>query len=245
MSSFVQKLKKIIIETSQNQNENEIIVYLDMDGVLADFHGMKVKIINELYRDDFLKIVEKSNLNEKEKQTFLDELSLSGRDSSLLDSKGNYKVSKTKIKSAESLFWKIINKINFFENLEPLHDNQLIKKISGLKSQYNFKLGILGSTGSQESYHNFKQQKINWLKYQEIYNLLDEKYVKFVPGKKYKSNFAYYNTILIDDTPINCQNFRNSGGNSILFLNINDTLNKLENILKEITLHHSHQKANS
>lgn len=234
MLSFTQKLKKIIIETSQNQNENEIVVYLDMDGVLADFHGMKVKIINQFHRDDFLKIVEKSNLNEKEKQTFLDELSLSGKDSSLLDDKGNYKVSKTKIKSAELLFWKIINKINFFENLDPLNNNELIKKIFKLKSKYHFKLGILGSTGSQESYDNFKKQKIEWLKKQNIYNLLDEDYIYFVPGKKFKSQYANPKTILIDDTPINCQNFRNSGGNSILFLNIDDTLNKLENILNKI-----------
>jgi len=226
------KYLDIILE--QKSSNKEVIVYLDMDGVLADFHEMKVKIINELHRDDFLKIVEKSNLNEKEKQTFLDELSLSGRDSSLLDNKGNYKVSKTKIKSAELLFWKIINKINFFENLDPLNNNELIKKIFKLKSKYHFKLGILGSTGSQESYDNFKKQKIEWLKKQNIYNLLDEDYIYFVPGKKFKSQYANPKTILIDDTPMNCKNFREKHGNSILFLNIDDTINKLKNILNEI-----------
>lgn len=208
-----------------------------MDGVLADFAGMKKKMINDIYRDNFLDLVKHINLSQKEQEIFLKELSFHSQDTSLLDIYGKPKISKTAIKRGEGRFWKILNQIKFFEELEPLENNQLIKNINDLKSDYDFKLGILGSTGTEETFHNFKEQKMNWLKKQGLMKFLDSEHIIFVPGKKHKANYANPNSILIDDTPINIENFNKNGGNGILHKNNSQTLKELKEILEKINPH--------
>ena len=204
-----------------------------MDGVLADFGGMKKEIIEKKYKNDFLDIINKIKLNDKEKEIFLKELWSHSKDSSLLDEDGDPKVSKNLIKECENRFWKIVKSDNFFEKLKPLFDNQLINKINSLKKNYNFKIGILGSTGGEKDHENFKKQKIKWLQDQKIYRLLDQEFITFVPGKRFKSRYANPNSILIDDTPVNVDNFINKGGSAILFKNNKDTLEQLETFLKK------------
>jgi hypothetical protein len=228
--SYFRKYLNLILEEKENQ---QIIVYLDMDGVLADFGGMKKKIITDINRNDFLDLIKHLELNSKEKEEFLNKISGHSQDSSILDEKEKPKFSKTSIKRGEGRFWKILNSINFFEKLEPLEDNELIKKINELKKQYNFKLGILGSTGDEESFDNFKQQKMKWLKNHNLLQYLDLEHIIFVPGKRFKKNYANSNSILIDDTEVNVRQFKDNGGHSILHKNINQTLKELETFLEK------------
>lgn len=229
--SYIKILKSIILES----NNQDVIVYLDMDGVLADMHKKKVEIVNKTNRQEILNVIKDLNLTDQEQQLFLDDLSSHGKDSSVIDQNNVSKISKSKFSKAEKILWKAINSNDFFEKLDPLYDNNLIKKIFKLKEKYNFKLGILGSAGDQTSFENFKKQKISWLMKQNLMQYLDKEHIIFVPGKKYKADYANPFRVLIDDTPINVKNFRDSGGHSILFLNVEDTLNKLQNILEKIT----------
>lgn len=227
--SFIKILNSIINESDKKEN----IVYLDMDGVLADFSSMKKKIITDLYRNDFLDLIKNLKLKDPQKDAFLDRFASHSQDSNINNK--NIKISNTKIKGSQDKFWNIItNKdIKFFESLEPLHDNKLIQEINKLKKDYNFKLGILGSTGRPSSHIEFKKQKMKWLEEHKLIQYLDEQHIKFVAGKKLKQNFANQNTILIDDTPINVKQF-NEKGNAILYQNIDQTIEDLKQILNKI-----------
>lgn len=227
--SFIEKLQHIILESK----ENEIIVYLDMDGVLADFGRKKKEMILKDYRGDFLDLVKHVNLTPSEQNTFLNELASHSQDTSLLDEDGKPKISPTAIKRGEGRFWRLMQETQFFTKLKPLNNNQLIKKINDLKSKYNFKVGILGSTGREENHKEFEEQKRGWLQKQGLMKFLDSEHIVFVPGKQYKSRYAHSNSILIDDTPINVQQFKEKGGNSILHKNINETLKELKIFLQK------------
>lgn len=220
---FIKILKNIILES----DKQDIIVYLDVDGVLADFGSMKKKIITDLYRNDFLDLIKKLKLKDSQKNDFLDKFASHSQDSNI-DNK--------KIKDSQKKFWDIITSgnIKFFELLEPLNDNLLIKEINKLKKNYNFKLGILGSTGRPSSHIEFEKQKMKWLQDKNLIQYLDEKYINFVPGKKHKKDFANSNTILIDDTPINIKEFKENDGNAILYQNFDQTIEDLKQILNKI-----------
>jgi 5'(3')-deoxyribonucleotidase len=226
--SFLNQLQQIIIESNQ-----QIIVYLDMDGVLADFGGMKKEMILNVYRKDFLELVKHVDLTEKEKETFLSELALHSQDTSLLDQDGKPKISQTSIKRGEGRFWRIMEETRFFEKLKPLHNNELIKKIYQMKKKYNFKIGILGSTGREDNHVEFEKQKRGWLEKQDLIKFLNSEHIIFVAGKKYKSNYANPTSILIDDTSVNVDNFKKNGGYSILHQNNSQTLKQLKEILEK------------
>lgn len=224
---------KTYFEIISEQNKNQqIIIYLDMDGVLADFGGMKKQMILHTYKKHFLDLIKHVDLTLQEKEIFLKELAFHSQDTSLLDSDGKPKISQTAIKRGEGRFWRIMEETGFFEKLMPLQDNELIKKINDLKSKYDFKIGILGSTGREENHVEFERQKREWLKKQGLLKYLDSEYIIFVPGKKLKSRYANHNSILIDDTPVNIENFNNNGGHGILHQNNTETLKKLKEKLE-------------
>ena len=227
--SFLNQLKQIINESNQ-----QIIVYLDMDGVLADFGGMKKEMILKIHRGDFLDLIKHVDLTEKEKEIFLSELASHSQDTSLLDQTGKPKISQTSIKRGEGRFWRIMEETRFFEKLMPLHNNELIKKIYELKNKYDFKIGILGSTGREENHVEFERQKRGWLEKQDLIKFLNPEYIVFVPGKKLKSHYANPTSILIDDTPVNVDNFEKNKGYGILHQNNSKTLEKLKEILEKI-----------
>lgn len=90
----------------------------------------------------------------------------------------------------------------------------------------HFHTEILSSSGGQKFHGEVTVQKINWLKKHEI-----NYKANIVPGRKYKSEYAGKNVILIDDTEDIIRNFNKAGGIGILHKNVGDTIKTLENLL--------------
>ena len=70
---------------------------------------------------------------------------------------------------------------------------------------------ILSSTSSEKRDAEILEQKIDWLNNQNI-----EFPVNLVPGKRFKRDFSNSNSLLIDDTPQNIDQWRVEGGIGIL-----------------------------
>lgn len=70
---------------------------------------------------------------------------------------------------------------------------------------------ILSSTSSEKRDAEIREQKIEWLNNQNI-----EFPVNLVPGKRFKRDFSNSNSLLIDDTPQNIDQWRVEGGIGIL-----------------------------
>ena len=87
----------------------------------------------------------------------------------------------------------------------------------------NVPVVILSSTGRPDSHEKIMKQKQIWLQKNGIpFQGL------FVPGKHLKKNYATRDSILIDDTPINIDEWRAAGGIGILHKNWEDTIKMLE-----------------
>ena len=86
---------------------------------------------------------------------------------------------------------------------------------------------ILSSSGGQKFHGEVTAQKIKWLRKHGI----DYK-ANIVPGRKYKTEYANKNSILIDDTEDIIRNFNKAGGIGILHKDIGETLEKLKEILE-------------
>ena len=70
---------------------------------------------------------------------------------------------------------------------------------------------ILSSTSSEKRDAEIREQKIEWLNKHNI-----EFPVNLVPGKRFKRDFSNENSILIDDTSQNIEQWRAEGGVGIL-----------------------------
>jgi hypothetical protein len=70
---------------------------------------------------------------------------------------------------------------------------------------------ILSSTSSEKRDAEIREQKIDWLNKHNI-----EFLVNLVPGKRFKRDFSNKNSLLIDDTPQNIDQWRSEGGIGIL-----------------------------
>jgi hypothetical protein len=78
-------------------------------------------------------------------------------------------------------------------------------------SKLNVPTEILSSTASEKRDADIRAQKLMWLQTNNIGFK-----VNLVPGKRLKKDFSNANSILIDDTPVNIDQWRREGGVGIL-----------------------------
>jgi len=140
-------------------------IYLDMDGVIADFN----KRYKELY-----KMEPKEAEDKKEFYKFFDEFITTKQ----------------------------------FATLDLMPDATLLLNYL---SKLNIPTEILSSTASEKRDADIRPQKLMWL---QIHNIGFK--VNLVPGKRLKKDFSNPNSLLIDDTPVNIDQWRREGGVGIL-----------------------------
>lgn len=124
---------------------------------------------------------------------------------------------------ADSKRWTQFVETRQFETLDWFEGGQsLISILNTLK----YPKYILSSTGGQKYNKEVAEQKEVWLKNHNI------DYPRFfVPGRKYKAEYADKNSILIDDTKEVIQYFNEAGGNGILHISLDRTLDQLSTLL--------------
>ena len=152
-------------------------IYLDMDGVIADFN----KRYKELY-----KMEPKEAEDKKEFYKFFDEFIATKQ----------------------------------FATLDLMPDAVLLLNYL---SKLNIPTEILSSTASEKRDADIRAQKLMWL---QTHNIGFK--VNLVPGKRLKKDFSNVNSILIDDTPVNIDQWRREGGVGILHTDTMTTLGILK-----------------
>ena len=152
-------------------------IYLDMDGVIADFN----KRYKELYK-----------MEPKEAE----------------DKKEFYKFFDSFIATKQ------------FATLDLMPDAVLLLNYL---SKLNIPTEILSSTSSEKRDADIRAQKLMWL---QTHNIGFK--VNLVPGKRLKKDFSNANSILIDDTPVNIDQWRREGGVGILHTDTISTLGILK-----------------
>lgn len=75
-----------------------------------------------------------------------------------------------------------------------------------------FEIALLTSSGGLDRHNDVMVQKLQWLEDNCI-----EWPAIVVPGKRFKASFADKNSLLIDDTPANVENFVKAGGFAVLY----------------------------
>ena len=162
-------------------------IYVDMDGVLADFY----KRFEELFH---------------------------------AEPEVHYPSDTDKKKEYQQRWLDFINGKNF-ETLDPMPDLKIGMKGLRLLHQ-TIPVEILGSTARPEFHDELVSQKTNWL---------EEHFIEFnpifVPGKHLKRKYAGPNKVLIDDTLINIEQWKEDGGIGILHKNWDDTLIQLSKVM--------------
>ena len=89
----------------------------------------------------------------------------------------------------------------------------------------NVPVEILSSSGGHRFHFEVAEQKEFWLKTNGI------KYkANIVPGRKFKSEYAKPNVVLIDDTKQIIDSFNDAGGIGILHRDLNLTIEQLEKL---------------
>ena len=152
-------------------------IYLDMDGVIADFN----KRYKELY-----KMEPKEAENKKEFHKFFSEFIATQQ----------------------------------FATLDLMPD---AVPLLNYLSKLNIPTEILSSTSSEKRDADIRAQKLKWL---QTHNIGFK--VNLVPGKRLKKDFSNANSILIDDTPVNIDQWRREGGVGILHTDTISTLGILK-----------------
>ena len=152
-------------------------IYLDMDGVIADFD----KRYKELYK-----------IAPKDADTY---------------------------KTFDKFFTTFIADRQF-ATLDLMPDAMML--INYLRS-LSIPTEILSSTSSEKRDADIRAQKLMWL---QTHNIGFK--VNLVPGKRLKKDFSNLNSLLIDDTPVNIDQWRREGGVGILHTDTISTLGILK-----------------
>ena len=228
MESYINTLSSYFKESEMLMSR--YIVYLDMDGVIADFDKEKETFIMNDIRDELIQKINNPILTEEEINHILEDLIIGNENPTSLVSRNKYEILK-------ETYWNLWIKAKKFETLPTIQNNKLVKELYELKRLHGFKLGILSSVTSNKEANLIKEMKMNWLIDNDVYNYLDSYFIIFVEGKSLKSKRASANTILIDDLVSNCNEFKAHGGNSIFYNRnnheqaITNTINKVKQIL--------------
>ena len=82
---------------------------------------------------------------------------------------------------------------------------------------------ILSSSASEKRDPQIRPQKMEWLEKNNI-----EFPAIIVPGKRHKKDYSNKNTLLIDDTGVNIDQWRREGGIGILHTDAQTTINILK-----------------
>jgi hypothetical protein len=152
-------------------------IYLDMDGVIADF--------NKRYKEQY-KMEPREAEKNKEFDKFFDKFIADGEFATL------------------DLMPDAMQLINYLRSLDIPTD-------------------ILSSTASEKRDATIRPQKLEWLKKHNI-----EFHPILVPGKRHKKDYSNANSVLIDDTPVNIDQWRREGGIGILHTDALTTINILK-----------------
>lgn len=155
-------------------------IYLDMDGVIADFTKGYRELNNMEPRE-----AEKN----KRFDHFFDEFIAAGKFASL--------------------------------DLMP-GSRELITYLNQLYLNRSIPTEILSSTASQERYDEVSKQKKIWLQKQGISFVPN-----FVPGKRFKYQYAKPDTLIIDDTQSVIDDWRKAGGVAIWHKDVSTTIAQL------------------
>jgi hypothetical protein len=155
-------------------------IYLDMDGVIADFN----KKFRQLY-----------NIAPHEADDY---------------------------KTFDSFFGQFIESREFAK-LDLMPDTMML--IEYLKA-LSIPTEILSSTSSEKRDAVIREQKLEWLKNHGI-----DFPAILVPGKRHKKNYSNAESLLIDDTEQNINQWREAGGVAIHHKDVISTLNILKGLL--------------
>ena len=100
---------------------------------------------------------------------------------------------------------------------------ELLEFVRMLEDKFSVEVEILSSSGGERYHQQVSEQKNEWL----LKNGLD--YARnFVPGRRFKKEYATPETILIDDTEDVIDDFNRAGGLGILHVNVADTIKILK-----------------
>ena len=208
-------MKNIFENWRKYANEKEEIqIYCDMDGVLVDFEGGIVDLINQDLKDPsrvpetFLKLYKKL-------QNKLEEL---GRDQEIEISDLSRDPEKRIQAVRKYMYARAEDDLEFWSNLEWTPDGkQLWNHIKDMSPQ----VIILTSPMRKEGSHN---GKLEWVK-----SKLGAQYQVILETEKWK--YSGPNKLLIDDFLTNIEPWAQSGGLVIHHQNASDSIAELEDIL--------------
>jgi hypothetical protein len=198
--------------------ENEINIYLDMDGVLVNWDkGYKEYFVQEYpdYKERFAidSDIEKISPWKVEEEYLFKHF--------LKKYTFNYKKAKSASKGA---FWKPVQgKLEFWTGLDWTDDGkELLSYLVNLKNEKKINtLNILSSPSSDKVCEVGKRQ---WLKNHNVYDLFDS---VIIQSDKSKYAAGNKHNILIDDTPKKVDGFKFSGGTAILHKTTKETIKKI------------------
>lgn len=123
-------------------------------------------------------------------------------------------------------FEKFIEDRNF-ATLEPMPDFLEAARFLNKVKQHTH-VYILTSTAKEEYLKEISHQKKEWLKKHDI-----SFYPIFVPGKATKKFYSRPGRVLIDDTPINIQQWNSMGGTGILHKSWRQSIKEYNEILEK------------
>lgn len=200
-----------------------IEIFVDMDGVLADFDG-RIETVPELKQARASVKSMSKNLESKLNKPYGPnwhykdlELILRGPQTD-----PDLQRLKNKLKHAKNKIFEFASREGFFIGLEKMVDADIL--IDGIINLTGKKPNILSAP--LDSSKTCRIEKKEWI--QTYYS---DKIDKFYLEKD-KFKFAAPNHVLIDDTPKKIRPFREAGGLGILHLTAKDTLEQLKTILK-------------